>query len=198
MAHHIYQTECYVCGGANIGEANRLLFLFTKDLGMIGATAQGIRLEKSKLRYSLQDFSHTSVSLVKGKNSWKVTSANQIFRLGGIFETSPEKYRLTARIFSLLRRLLAGEEKNEALYIIVKSGLEHLSEIPSADSQSIKNFECLLVLRILHNLGYCGDTEPLKEFATAGEWNSEVLKKISAFRKEALSTINTSLSETQL
>ncbi len=200
MAHHIYQTECYVCGGKNIGEANRLLFLFTKDLGMIVATAQGIRLLKSKLRYSLQELSYAGVSLIKGKNSWKVTNAHQIFS-ADFLEDDKNKYRLRVRIFSLLRRLLTGEEKNEKLFALLHSGLEHLSEINSADIQAIKNFECLLVLRILHNLGYCGDTEPLKQFVAGDisyEWNSDLLEKISLYRPQALSTINSSLSETQL
>ena len=105
------------------------------------------------------------------------------------------------RIFSLLRRLLAGEEKNEKLFTLLHSGLRHLSQIDSFDSQSLRNFECLLVLRVLHNLGYCGDTEPLKQFVIGGisyEWSSALLDKISFYRPQALSTINSSLSETQL
>jgi len=200
MSHHIYQTEGYVCGGKNIGEANRLLFLFTKDLGMITATVQGIRLLKSKLRYSLQDLSYAGISLVKGKNSWKVTNAHQIFQ-ADLLETGREKYRLRLRIFSLLRRLLAGEEKNEKLFTLLHTGLTQLSQIENTDVQGVKNFECLLVLRVLHNLGYCGDSEPLREFfspESANDWNPVLLDKISLHRPHALSTINASLSQSQL
>ncbi len=75
--HHIYNTEGFVIGGTNVGEANKLLKIFTKDFGMITGSAQGIRHLKSKLRYSLQDFSYSSVSLVKGKEMWRVVNAER-------------------------------------------------------------------------------------------------------------------------
>lgn len=75
MAHHIYTTEGFVLDSLPFGEGNSFIYLFTRDLGLVGASARSVRDIKSKLRYGLQTFCRSTVSLVRGKNEWKVTSA---------------------------------------------------------------------------------------------------------------------------
>ena len=65
--HHIYTTKAIIIRSIPIGEANKYYFLLTEDLGFIRATAQGVRLDKSKLKGHLQDFCFVEISLVKGK-----------------------------------------------------------------------------------------------------------------------------------
>ena len=76
--HHIYTTEAFVIHSAPQGEAGKFLLLFTKDFGMIGVMAQGIRLIKSKLRHHVQDYSYCMVSIVRGKEVWRLTGASEI------------------------------------------------------------------------------------------------------------------------
>jgi recombinational DNA repair protein (RecF pathway) len=52
--HHIYTNPAFIVHSSPYGEAGKFLLLFTKDFGMIGAVAQGIRLTQSKLRYHIQ------------------------------------------------------------------------------------------------------------------------------------------------
>ena len=70
--HTIFETDCFVISSSPQGEANKQLDLLTRDFGLIRATAQGVRWLKSKLRYSLTDFSFTHASLVRGKEFWRV------------------------------------------------------------------------------------------------------------------------------
>ena len=116
MSHHIYKTEGFVLGSVNIGEANQYLSLFTKDLGLVKATARSVREERSKLRYSLQHFSYSSFSLVRGRNVWRITGAQEKYNIFHDCKGDKEKQQMLARLFSLLQRLLAGEEKNEHLF----------------------------------------------------------------------------------
>ncbi|MCE9517782.1 recombination protein O N-terminal domain-containing protein, partial [Candidatus Nomurabacteria bacterium] len=74
--HHIYHTKSFVIGSYNRGEANKILVLYTREMGLVRAVAQGIRLNKSKLRFGLQDFSYASVDLVRGRDIWRVTSGS--------------------------------------------------------------------------------------------------------------------------
>lgn len=48
--HHIYTTKAIVIKSLPSGEANKIYFLLTHDLGFIKASAQGVRLGKSKQR----------------------------------------------------------------------------------------------------------------------------------------------------
>ena len=44
--HHIYETNAFVLKNIPHGEADAMLTLFTEELGLIRALAQGIRYEK--------------------------------------------------------------------------------------------------------------------------------------------------------
>jgi DNA repair protein RecO (recombination protein O) len=74
--HHIHHTEAIILGSKNYGEAGRYYFLFTKDMGLVYASAIGVRKMSSKLRFILQDLSYIKVDLIEGKDFWKITSAS--------------------------------------------------------------------------------------------------------------------------
>ena len=61
MSHYRYKTEAFILGSISTGEANRFIDIFTKELGRIRATARSVREERSKLRFSLQDFSISKI-----------------------------------------------------------------------------------------------------------------------------------------
>ena len=50
-----YQTEALVLGNREMGEADRVIALFTRDFGLVRARASSIRTERSKMRYAIQD-----------------------------------------------------------------------------------------------------------------------------------------------
>ncbi len=119
--HSIHTTRGFIVGSRPYADAGRVLTIFTRDFGLIYATAQGIRLEKSKLRYYTQEYSFGAYSLVRGKEFWRLTSANgesQDLRFT-IHDLRSEHKELIARIALLLRRLLQGEEPHPELFDIV-------------------------------------------------------------------------------
>ena len=73
--HHLHHTEAYVLGSSPKGEDSKLLRLYTRELGLVYAHAQGVRKLSSKLRFTLQDFSLATVDLVRGREIWRVTTA---------------------------------------------------------------------------------------------------------------------------
>ncbi len=89
--HHIYHTEGIILGSKAYGEAGKCYYIFTKDLGMIFASAQGVRKISSKLRYVLQDFSYIKLDLVRGKDFWRLTSASKTNALESIAK-NPETF----------------------------------------------------------------------------------------------------------
>ena len=104
---------------------------------------------------------------------------------------------MLGRIFALLRRLLAGEEKNEPLFLSIVEGLRFVAE--SGNKQSIEGVEIVLVLRILYFLGYLAPRGEFDSFLTHAElWDGAVISKALLFRALAISEINHSLQQTQL
>jgi DNA repair protein RecO (recombination protein O) len=63
-----YQTEAIVIKKTKLGEADRVLTLYTPDLGKIQAVAKGVRRPRSKLAGHLELLTYSLVSLARGRN----------------------------------------------------------------------------------------------------------------------------------
>jgi recombinational DNA repair protein (RecF pathway) len=139
MAYTVHTTEGFILSSVPVGEANRIYHIFTREFGVIIATAQGVRLGKSKLRPHLLDYSFSSISLVKGKEFWRITSASSILK---------SKDKTYIQILSILKRLLQGEGEHETLFDYLKEELfkENLDETN-------------LMIKILLDLGYIDKKE---------------------------------------
>lgn len=230
--HQIYHTDAFVIKSLPQSEAGKFVTLLTKDFGLVRATAQGLRYEKSKLRFAIQDYSKASVSLVRGKNGfWRLTNAvaekNLYYSLnnkteipgqarddiGGVDE---ELFKVVARVFRLLERLLPGEEVDSELFEIIDSGVNYLEsiclpelvsgsqnnkrdpEINSGRRNFLLDIESIFVLRILNRLGYIGNSKNLNFYISDNNWENSLIEKMNTERKEALSSINDGLRQSQL
>lgn len=200
--HHIHHTEGLILGSRNFGEAGKYYSIFTRDLGMVHASAQGVRKMSSKLRFVLQDFSYLKIDLVRGKDFWHITSASKTNKLENISKR-PETLKVFANISVLLKRLLAGEYPNESLFDDLLKGLFVLEKIfakggpASGWKDELQNVEAIIVLRILNNLGYIGGNEALKTLIKS-PFEKDLIFKVSRSRAKVLSEINKALRETHL
>jgi len=192
----VYHTEGIILSSIDTGESNRFFYILTKDLGLLGVMAQGIRELKSKLRYSLNTLSHTHIDLVRGKEVWRATNT-QSLRSFSSLTNNKEKIALYARLTSLLRRLMPGESAHERLFEEFLSGLDFL-ERETLNMEELRSFEALAVLRILKELGYWGETKKFEEFLGEAIWNNEELLRFSRIRTEANKYINHALKESHL
>jgi DNA repair protein RecO len=192
--HHIYHTEGIILSSKNFGEAGKHYAIFTRDLGMISASAQGVRKMSSKLRFVLQDFSYLKIDLVSGKNIFRVTNASKTNKLERIIK-KPENFQVLVNVARLLRRLLAGVEPNEALFIDLISGLSILEKVENR--MDLRNIEIILVLRILNNLGYIGGDDILQNLIKS-PFEENLIFEVSKSRTQALRQINKALKETHL
>lgn len=198
MSYHLYHTDAFVIGGTPSGEGSRILALFTRELGMISASARSVREERSKLRYGLQDFSFSEVTLVRGRDSWRITNASIIESVSRSFQESSQTLALFTRVFRLLRRLLQGEGKNEPLFATIVSAYSFLKNKNSISLEQA-NIEIVLVLRILFLLGYLSPrSEFLPFISDVLLWDDNLVEIAGMFRSLAIADINHSLTESQL
>lgn len=116
---------------------------------MLYADARSAREERSRQRYSLQDFTHVRVSLIKGKGGWKVGSI-QAFN-NYYHEAVDQAARgSVVSVFRLLRRFFKGEESAPDLFDYIVQSIKKLSA-----AQSDRTFlQMLIQVHILTELGY--------------------------------------------
>jgi DNA repair protein RecO len=193
--HNIYNTRAIILKSVSIKEANKIYFLLTEDFGFIKATAQGIRLSKSKLKGHLQDFYISNISLVKGREFWRIINSEVIRQSN--FLLNKEKMFLIKNIFSLILRLVHGEEKNEKLFECINNFYCFIQDT-DLKGDDYKNLEAITVFRILNVLGYLKKQNNLESFIQSNNLDIGILNEIDPVRKEILIEINSSLKETQL
>lgn len=192
--HHIYHTHGFILSSRNKGEANKLLVIYTREMGLIYAFAQGIRLHKSKLRFALQDLSYVNVDLVRGREIWRVTSAKHISSFP-FARGNTQSLVLITRINRLIERLCPGEVFNENIFDDLIQAMYLLDgEISSPSREAL---ELHLVLRIMNSLGYIGDSEILSKYLSSS-FDYSKTETLLKERQSIISHINKALNESQL
>jgi len=71
----IYKTEAIVLRQRKLGEAGKIITLYTPNYGKLDAVAKGVRRPKSRLAGHLEVLTHTAVMLAHGRNLDIVTQA---------------------------------------------------------------------------------------------------------------------------
>ncbi len=149
MSYSIHTTEGLVLSYRSLREADRVYSILTRDFGLIRATATGVRKGHSKLRGVIEPISLVQVSLVKGREYWRLTSAEFIQKV----ESSEEILKPLA----LLEKLVQGEAPNSELFEAVKKIITPPKPPLSkgrAKGGVDEMFEIKLVAQILFHLGY--------------------------------------------
>ena len=205
--HTIHTTPGFIISSRPTGEAGKLISIFTRDLGLIRASAQGIRFEKSKLRPFIQDYSVGIYSFVRGKEYWRLTNAQEIEK-GKVEEPANEKKEnwseeLIARIALLLGRLLQGEEAHPELFVTLESLFDFINRVGAEadiaiDSEIEKTLESLIVIRILHRLGYVANVTELKDSIESDTIDVNMLISLKEQRISMNQHINKALRESHL
>lgn len=147
MSYHIYNTKGLVLSQRPVGEADRIYSILTRDLGLVRARALAVRSSTSKLRGALEPFSLSSVSLVRGKEYWRLTSAELIQNICA----TPS----VAQPLALLETLVQGESAHTELFDAVENAI---CATPSV-AQGEGVFEIGLVAQILFHLGYLKESD---------------------------------------
>jgi DNA repair protein RecO len=184
MSHHIYQTKAFIIDSMDVGEANKLLTLFTADLGLIFVSAQGVRVMKSKLRPSIQDLSYSKVALVRGKEYWRLTSAEKLISL------YDKRVMLSVRQFiagvlHFVKRLITGESKHEELFDMLSKLFTFCFENSKyfanlSEKERIDTIHALALItefRVLESLGYGSDDRDFDGIRDVFLWNTEMIEK---------------------
>ncbi|NCU28790.1 MAG: DNA repair protein RecO [Candidatus Moranbacteria bacterium] len=194
MHHHIYHTQGFILSSRNVGEANKMITIFTRELGLVRAMVQGVRLNKSKLKYILQDFSYANIDFVKGKEVWRVTSAKSINTFP-LARANKESLLLIARISSLIDRFCGAESVNQKIFDELIQSMYVMDDY--IENETREALELHLVLRIMNELGYIGDSSLLMKYL-GSSFDKEKTKDLLKERQSIIAHINKALMESQL
>jgi DNA repair protein RecO (recombination protein O) len=127
-----YATEAVVLRSLRLGEADRIVHLYTQDRGRIGAVAKGIRKTKSRFGARLEPLSHVSLQLHQGSGELQtVTGVDLVRAHNGVRE---DPYRLGVGLIGAeaMLRLFTEQERNDRAFLALTRFLDVLDDVAGA------------------------------------------------------------------
>jgi DNA repair protein RecO (recombination protein O) len=121
------RVEAIVLRHSDWGEADRLLGLFTRELGKVRAVAKGARKPRSRKAGHLEPFTQVSLLLARGRDTLIVTQAEAIDPHLALREDLV-RVGYAAYVVELLDRFTYEEGENFALYRLLVETLQRLDK----------------------------------------------------------------------
>ena len=171
----LFKTEAVVLRSIRYGEADRILHLYTRDRGRVGAIAKGVRRPKSRFGGRLEPLFRVDLVMHEGRGELAtVTSASTVSAHPRLRDTRESLQRATQACDAVLR-LFDSQEANRPAYNLLCHELQVLDERPEAASRAqALSFRLKLLLAAgfmpeLAACASCGEREHLGAFsASAG------------------------------
>lgn len=123
----LYRDEGIVLKTIKLGEADRIITVFTRGHGKVRAVAKGIRKTKSRFGGRLEPFSRVDLMLYKGKGALDTVTAADI--LTSFDEVRADYARLTAGavVVELVEKITEEHARSFSIYQLLLGGLESLA-----------------------------------------------------------------------
>lgn len=173
---HKYDTRAITLARTSIGEANALLALLTRDMGLVRARAQGLRKSGAKLAAALATWSESDVVLVKGAEGWRVTGA--VLREDRFAQLPAAAREGAGRVSGLLLRLAGDDASDPGLFELFSGYLDALTSASVSDYDAL---EILAALRLLALLGFDAGELPDAAAPYGAVGRTRVLEDRSAY-----------------
>src|SRR5689334_3481139 len=176
MAGRGYKTEAVVLRSFRLGEADRVLHLYTLARGRVGAVAKGARKTKSRFGARLEPLSHVELVLHEGGGELQTVTGVDLVRSHRAAREDP--YRLSVGLIGLeaMLRLFSEQERNERAFEALTRFLDVLDEAPAAGDHALDPLGLSFQLKLLWLSGYlphlrdcaeCGAAEDLIAYSPA-------------------------------
>jgi DNA repair protein RecO (recombination protein O) len=123
----VLRVEAVVLRHNNWGEADRLIWLYTLELGKIRSLAKGVRKLHSRKAGHLEPFTRVSLLLARGRDIPLIT---QVETIDAYLSLREDLLRTTcaAYVVELLDRFTYEEGENPGLYRLLVDTLAHLNQ----------------------------------------------------------------------
>jgi len=131
-APRIYKTEAIVLRQRKLGEADKIVTLYTPNYGKLEAVAKGVRRPRSRLAGHLEVLTYTSAMLAQGRNLDVVTQAQTIESFAPLRE---DLHRLSRALYAaeLVDRFSPEGAEGYHIFHLLLATLRRLAVGASAD-----------------------------------------------------------------
>lgn len=143
-----FRTEAVVLRHNDWGEADRMLWLFTREMGKVRAVAKGARKVRSRKAGHLEPFTRVNLLLARGRELLIVTQAETV---DPFLDLREDLVRIgyASYVIELLDRFTYDEGENRSLYNLLTDTLARI-EKEADPALAVRYYE----IRLLDLVGY--------------------------------------------
>jgi DNA repair protein RecO (recombination protein O) len=155
MASRTVKTEAVVLRSMRLGEADRVLHIYTLDRGRVGAVAKGVRKTKSRFGARLEPLSHVELLLHQGQSDLQTITG--VHLLDAHHHAREDYYRLSVGLIGAeaMLRLFSDQEANERAFLALTRFLYALDTTPhAAERPALDPLALSFQLKLLWLSGY--------------------------------------------
>lgn len=146
----VYKAEGIILKRKNVGEADRILTLFTKEHGKIRAIAKGIRKMTSRRAPHLEIFMRVHVMIHTGKTLESITEVTPIEVYEDI-RTDLSRVSIAYYLCELVDSLMPEKQEHDDVFTLLTKALEDVRALPV---NGIYKVSKTCTLELLWALGY--------------------------------------------
>lgn len=151
----IYKTEGIILRSYNLGEADRILSIYTRDFGKISAVAKGVRRSRSKLRGATQTLTYIDLVLYRGKNLDTITQCEAKEMFVAIREDL-DRWAYATYITELLTAISLERQAQEGVFVLFLTALHLIANLEEPEIGVLFfTVQLLILLGYQPELGYC-------------------------------------------
>ncbi len=148
MKEHLYPVNAVILKRTDVGEADRLLTLFTAERGKLRAVAKGARKPSSRKTGHVELFNHVSLLIAVGRELDIITQADTLEPFQSL-RRDLDRLSYAYYFAELVDRFTEEGEENRVVYELILNGLRWLEQTGHLE-RSARYFE----LQLLDALGY--------------------------------------------
>jgi DNA repair protein RecO (recombination protein O) len=130
--HGSYKTEAVVLRSMRLGEADRVLHLYTPARGRVGAVAKGVRRTRSRVGARLEPFSHVALVLHEGRGELHTISHVDTVATHHDVREQPERARIASASGEALLQMFAEGDPSPRVFAALCRLLEVLDGYDAA------------------------------------------------------------------
>jgi DNA repair protein RecO (recombination protein O) len=148
-----YKTKAIIIKQYEVGEADRIIIAFSRDLGLITLSARGVRKILAKLKGHLELFNYSWLLIHKSsRGSIDTIIGAETIHSYKKLRTSLESTSRVYLIFEFLNRILPEREKHESIFKLLLYVLKEIENEKQRERRLI--ISSYFLLRAIKELGY--------------------------------------------
>lgn len=128
-----YSTDALVMGSHKLGDADRVVSLFTESQGRVPTVVKGVRKVKSRFGGRLEPMTLLAVRLHEGRNLHTLTAADTISS-GAPIRDDPASLRAGLSVIDLLSRVTTEFERRPRTWNLMQRFITLLSGVAMKDN----------------------------------------------------------------